>query len=185
MKKFISFLLVFAMLSTTSSTVFAANTVYLESLSNAGYAFDSNDLEQLEHALNIIMETPDEFLVNASTAEIRQYFLSKGIDFKTYDQLTLESDSYSTQGFWDATKCAAAIALLIGGTVFVGAKLVKVKNYVKAIGGVKNAASALIAFSKAGSKIPDNVKKDVGEAIMGLASEILGIADVQDYCFGG
>ncbi|QAT50246.1 hypothetical protein EQM14_10990 [Caproiciproducens sp. NJN-50] len=144
-----------------------------------------SDLQYLETAFSILMEAPDEFLKTASDTEIRDYFKLKGLEFKTQKELMVSSNEITTQDFWDGAKCAAAITVVIGGTVFAGAKLLKIRKYVKAIGGVKKAAAALIAYAKAGNAIPPNVKADVGKSIQKLAEEVLGIATIQEYCFGG
>lgn len=70
-------------------------------------------------------------------------------------------------GVWDATKCAASIAV-----VFVpGAQAYKA---IKALGGVKNTVKLLAGASNASDWL------EIGGW---AAAEILGIAGVQEYCF--
>lgn len=79
---------------------------------------------------------------------------------------------------WQVTKCAAAITWLIGSTVFAAAKILRIKKYIAALGGIKSAATLLMGATTAAERLEIG-----GSALMNLASEILGIAAVQDNCF--
>ena len=79
---------------------------------------------------------------------------------------------------WQVTKCAAAITWVIGSTVFAAAKILRIKKYIAALGGIKSAATLLIVATTAAERLEIG-----GSALMNLASEILGIAAVQDNCF--
>ena len=79
---------------------------------------------------------------------------------------------------WQVTKCAAAITLVIGSTVFAAAKILRIKKYIAALGGIKSAATLLMGATTAAERLEIG-----GSALMNLASEILGIAAVQDNCF--
>lgn len=79
---------------------------------------------------------------------------------------------------WQVTKCVAAITWVIGSSVFAAAKILKIKKYIAALGGIKSAATLLMGATTAAERL-----KVGGNALMNLASEILGIAAVQDNCF--
>ena len=79
---------------------------------------------------------------------------------------------------WQVTKCAAAITWVIGSTVFAAAKILRIKKYIAALGGIKSAATLLMGATTAAERLEIG-----GSALMNLASEILGIAAVQDNCF--
>jgi len=79
---------------------------------------------------------------------------------------------------WQVTKCAAAITWVIGSTVFAAAKILRIKKYIATLGGIKSAATLLMGATTAAERLEIG-----GSALMNLASEILGIAAVQDNCF--
>lgn len=79
---------------------------------------------------------------------------------------------------WQVTKCVAAITWVIGSTVFAAAKILRIKKYIAALGGIKSAATLLMGATTAAERLEIG-----GSALMNLASEILGIAAVQDNCF--
>lgn len=79
---------------------------------------------------------------------------------------------------WQVTRCVAAITWVIGSTVFAGAKILRIKKYIAALGGLKSAATLIMGATTAAERF-----KVGGSALMNLASEILGIAAVQDNCF--
>ena len=105
--------------------------------------------------------------------EIENDSLIQVINFKSTDKFPIVADPSA----WQITKCAASIVWLIGSTVFVGAKLLKIKRYIKALGGVKTAAQLLMTATTTEEKL-----KVGGSALVKLAEEILGIAAVQENC---
>lgn len=79
---------------------------------------------------------------------------------------------------WQVTKCAGSLAWALGSTVFAGAKLLKIKKYIKALGGVKEAAALLVGATTWAEKMEAG-----GSALVNLAAEISGVKDVQENCF--
>ena len=51
---------------------------------------------------------------------------------------------------WKIAKCAAAIGLIVAGTVIAAAKVAKVVKYIKTLGGVKKAAKLVVLAYAAG-----------------------------------
>lgn len=79
---------------------------------------------------------------------------------------------------WQITKCVGSITWAIGSGVFSVAKIFKIKKYVAALGGVKEAAAALMGVSTTG------VEKGTafGSALMQLGSAVLGITAIKENC---
>lgn len=97
--------------------------------------------------------------------------------------------SAMADGWWGAATCAAAIAMAIAGGVVPIAKVVKIKQLIKAVGGVgklaKKIAQTFQKVRKGGMKIEQAVQdvfKDLGSAAAGIAAEILGIQAIIDSC---
>lgn len=80
--------------------------------------------------------------------------------------------------WWKVSKCAAAIVLAVGTAIVPVAKATKIKRYIKELGGVKEAAKVIIGATSMAEKGAAFKK-----AAKGLATEVLGIAEIQDQCF--
>lgn len=76
-------------------------------------------------------------------------------------------------------KCAGSIALALGSGLFLGAKLIKIKKYIKIIGGVKKTAKLLVT---AGATWEARMNAG-GYALVALAAELTGIGDIAENCF--
>lgn len=79
---------------------------------------------------------------------------------------------------WKVVKCVAAITWLVGSSVFAAAKIVKIKKYIKALGGIKATAELIVG----GALTTAEAGTAIGNALLGLASEILGIDAIEDNC---
>ena len=125
----------------------------------------------IEEIFRIIETTPDNELENMSEEQLINYFNTKieKIEFRAE-----ESKNFITPyGWWENTKCGAAIVAVFGGTVFAGAKLLKLKKYIKALGGVKEAAYLYFYYGQ----LPKEGAKN-------LAEMILGIDTIKSQCGG-
>jgi len=78
---------------------------------------------------------------------------------------------------WEITKCVGATSWAIGSGVFGAAKLLKVKKYIAALGGIRTAASLLISATTAAERLEAG-----GTALLNLASLILGIDEIKEDC---
>ena len=67
---------------------------------------------------------------------------------------------------------------LVTSSVFVAAKIVKIKKYIKALGGIKATAEFIVG----GTLTTAEAGTAIGNALLGLASETLGIAALEDNC---
>lgn len=79
---------------------------------------------------------------------------------------------------WQITKCAGSIAWALGSGIFAGAKLLKIKKYIKALGGVREAAALLLGATTWAEKMEAG-----GSALVNLAAEISGVKDIKENCF--
>jgi len=78
---------------------------------------------------------------------------------------------------WKITKCVLAITWVVGTTVFVAAKITKVKAAIKGLGGIKEAAKLLVGATSRTEKL-----QALGSAGASAASYFLGIDTIQDDC---
>ncbi|KAK4149795.1 hypothetical protein C8A00DRAFT_37612 [Chaetomidium leptoderma] len=79
---------------------------------------------------------------------------------------------------WKITKCVAAIVQLIGTTAVPAAKLLRIKKYIKALGGAKQAVKLMLGATSKAEKL-----RVGGKALVNLAAELLGISTVKKNCF--
>jgi len=79
---------------------------------------------------------------------------------------------------WEITKCVGAITWAIGSGVFAAAKLLKVKKYIAALGGIRTAASLLMSATTAEERLEAG-----GTSLLNLASLILGIDEIKEDCY--
>ena len=140
-------------------------------------------LENLEKVLSIINSIPEALLLNGTEDEIEHYLTKQGIYFfESYEEaqqfLHLQTEGAETRGIWEGIKCAGAIAAFIGGA---GATIKGVQALVKAAGGVKALASALMVFMRTGKK-PEWITKTpyFSEAFSSLGVAILSITGLDE-----
>jgi hypothetical protein len=79
---------------------------------------------------------------------------------------------------WKIAKCVAAIVQLLATTAIPAAKLLRIKKYIKALGGTKQAVKLLLGATTKAEKL-----KVGGQALVALAAELLGISTVKNNCF--
>lgn len=127
--------------------------------------------------------------------EVRANSLVQIVDFNENTAFPVVADPTA----WQVTKCAGAIAWVIGSTVFAVAKIAKIKKYIKALGGVKKSASKLISVIKKAQKIAKKNKtstinvlrkkkyskklwKGVSSTLVNFGSAVLGVDAVFEKC---
>jgi len=137
----------------------------------AGNTFKDLSEESILLILEAVDEMPQEMLDRGDQAEIDEYMLSKGINLKFDGETGFRS-------FWG---CVGAVTWAVGTTAIGIGMLAKVKNFVAAAGGVKAAATALMAIAKSGAS-SENLSK-FGAALVETGAVILGIKQIQDECF--
>lgn len=91
-------------------------------------------------------------------------------------------------GLWDAAKCVSAIAVAIGGVAIPAAKVLKIKQLIKAVGGVGKLvqkiteAFKLIRKGKSVSAAVKEIFSAFGSTVIGIAAEVLGIDAIITNC---
>ncbi|KAJ4298334.1 hypothetical protein N0V88_003360 [Collariella sp. IMI 366227] len=80
--------------------------------------------------------------------------------------------------WWKIAQRVAAIVQLLGTTAIPAAKLLRIKKYIKALGGTKQAVKLLLGAASKAEKL-----KAGGQALVALAAELLGISTVKNNCF--
>ena len=81
---------------------------------------------------------------------------------------------------WKIAKCAAAIGLIVAGTVIAAAKVAKVVKYIKTLGGVKKAAKLVVLAYAAGDA--KKYARHIGGSFKNLCEIILGIDTIKSQC---
>ncbi len=105
--------------------------------------------------------------------EVSGNTLTQVVDFSEDSVFPIIADPSA----WQITKCAGAISWAVGSTVFAGTKLLKVKKYIKALGGIRTTAKLLIGATTTAEKF-----KAGGSALVNLASIIFGIDSIKNNC---
>ncbi|MGX7348337.1 hypothetical protein [Aerococcus vaginalis] len=123
-----------------------------------------------------IDEMPQDMLDEGDQAEIDAYMLSKEIDLHFVNESQLRS-------FWG---CVDAVTWAVGTTAVGVGMLAKIKKFVSDAGGIKAAATALMAIARNGFSA-ENISK-FGAALVETSSVIsssviLGIKEIKGECF--
>ncbi|MGK5642141.1 hypothetical protein ACSNOK_28070 [Streptomyces sp. URMC 126] len=133
----------------------------------AAEELDTPDGQRLLAALTVIDEMPDDVARRGDDA-VRAYLA---------DRLPTGPDGVVAFGWWQTTKCVAAITAAVAGGAVPVAKVLKLKAFISKAGGVKKAAYLLIRVAKGEEKI-----SELGATLGGLASAILGIDQIKKQC---
>jgi hypothetical protein len=119
---------------------------------------------ELESALGLLAEIPDEVLI-AGDAALAAWMNA------THPELAKTARA-------DVVGCVGAIAILIASTAFPAAKILKIKSLIGALGGVTKAVQLFWGASFKWEKI-----RALGGAAAALGAELLGISAVKQKCF--
>ena len=159
LKKNIAKLLVVSMLAgaITPASAFAAEkdiSVCQGLVTESGYQFTQEDVESIIPALETIEQIPDELLETGTHEEISQFCREHGTALNIYNDNIGETEYVVVSSFGkkDAGKCALAIGQLIVTVGLPATKIVKIKKYIKALGGVWEAAKLLAGATTASEK---------------------------------
>lgn len=142
--------------------------------------------ESIERTFGIINEIPDEVLQKGDD-ETHKWLIKHGHrggpkpSFTRRDiVLSSRLDSVqelATRGIFSKIRCAGAIAAFIASNAIAAAKILRIKRYIEALGGVGEAAELLLKTSNNYERL-----KEGGEALALLAGEILGVPLVAKNC---
>lgn len=87
--------------------------------------------------------------------------------------------------FLQVTKCAAAITVAVGSTIFAAAKILKIRKIIRAAGGVRAAAARVIKSYRARGSFSAKARAgfaDLGSAAVAAAVVVLDIDTIQANC---
>ncbi|KAK4169787.1 hypothetical protein QBC43DRAFT_283346 [Cladorrhinum sp. PSN259] len=143
----------------------------------------------LDYLFGEIEAIPDEVLEKGDEA-LHEWLVANG-DRAPDEKLkrdTLDSDESlsifergelaARASIWKIAKCVAAIVQLLATTAVPAAKLLRIKKYIKALGGTKEAVKLLLGATTKAEKL-----KAGGEILVNLSAELLGISSVKNNCF--
>lgn len=83
---------------------------------------------------------------------------------------------------WQIGMCIANIAAFIAGYAFPISKIMKAKQYIKALGGIKTAATLLIKYSSITAIERAAIGKATKAALGGLFMTFIGVDGIRGYC---
>lgn len=141
----------------------------------------------LEFMFNAIYNIPDDVIDEGDEA-MNKWFVDN--DYRTADASLMEDtddgavaardieEALDPRGFWEVTKCVGSIMWAIGSTAIPVAKIARIKKYIEALGGVKEAVKLMLGATSKAEKL-----KAGGQALVNLSAELLGIAAVKTNCF--
>lgn len=141
----------------------------------------------LERTLGIIHEIPDEVLEKGDD-ETHKWLVKHGYRGGPKPSSLTRRDivpnrrlgnvqELATRGIFDVLRCVGAIAAFIASNAIGAAKLIRIKKYIEALGGVKESAELLLKASNNLERL-----REGGEALALLAGEILGVPLITNNC---
>ncbi|MFJ8478414.1 hypothetical protein [Kitasatospora sp. NPDC094011] len=128
-----------------------------------GLRADSEEVADLAKLLRVIQDMPDAVLARGD-ASVAAY-------------LAEQLPNPTARGWWETTKCVAAIGVAVASAAVPAAKVLKLKAFIKEAGSVKEAAFLLIRVAKGEEQL-----SELGGTLGALAGEILGIDTIRKNC---
>lgn len=127
-------------------------------------------LNELEKVFSVIEEIPDEVLEEGDDAT-NEWMTEHGY------RSTPEKRDLEERQLVEIAKCAAAIAAFIASNAIGAAKLLRIKKYIAALGGIRKSAELLLKASTNAERLQQG-----GEFLALLAGEILGFSLISNNC---
>jgi hypothetical protein len=127
-----------------------------------------------------IAVTPAPWAVDATGANVPTHYEVRG---NTLVQVVDHLDADYAYGivvdpeWFDVAKCVAAIAWVLGSSIFAVAKITKIRGAISALGGIKEAAKLLVGATSWREKM-----STLGSAGAGAAGYFLGIDTIANNC---
>ena len=106
---------------------------------------DHTILGELEKVFATLEEIPDEVLEEGDD-ETDKWMVEHGYR-PAHDKREVLNRDLEDRQFWDVAKCAGAIAAFIASNALAAAKLLRIKQYIAALGGVRKSAELLLKAS--------------------------------------
>ncbi|GAB1312528.1 hypothetical protein MFIFM68171_02738 [Madurella fahalii] len=138
---------------------------------------DFEDVDDVEEVYEDADETDGASIVERSEEVVED--VSEGDESEFEGLSILERGEIAARAsIWKITKCVAAIVQLLATTAVPAAKLLRIKKYIKALGGTKEAVKLLLGATTRAEKL-----RVGGEILVNLSAELLGISTVKTHCF--
>ncbi|MDQ0719787.1 hypothetical protein QF049_001048 [Paenibacillus sp. W4I10] len=162
---------------------------------NVTYQFSQTEFAELEKALYLIEAIPDEVIEKGAQAT------AKWLSAYTGDKYITDGDKFynlskdDTVGTLGVIGCTSAVGLAIAENLFAFAKIAKIKDVIKAGGGVTKFIGNLVpAFKVAKNEWGYSVSeaigyavkfaaKDAGPELISAAIGFFSIGDIYSACF--
>ncbi|MEW5323810.1 hypothetical protein V2J23_17335 [Geobacillus thermoleovorans] len=145
-----------------------------------GEEFDTGEVFIVDSDNKIQSVFAPAWAKDANGNPVPTHFIIKGndiiqvVDFNENTAFPIVADP----NWMKIAKCSAALAGFVGFNLFAAAKVIKIKRYIKELGGVAEAAKLLVEATTWEEKL-----RVGGQALVGLAGELTGITGVYEACF--
>ncbi|KAK3695710.1 hypothetical protein B0T22DRAFT_478339 [Podospora appendiculata] len=153
----------------------------------ANYNFTNEFDFPLGHLFAQIESIPDDVL-EAGDEALHKWLVTNGLrepdaplkrdETSATDSLLARAVLEARVSVWKIAKCLAAIVQLLATTAVPAAKLLRIKKYLEALGGAREAVELLLKATTQAEKL-----RLGGEVLVNLAAELLGISSVKNNCF--
>lgn len=180
LKQYVAGFLVMVMFVNVAFTnnVFAANNDF-KWIAESGYEFSDKDIESIIPVLEVIDKIPIKLLQTGSQQEIEAFCRQQGVSLTIYNDYVGEKSvklpEYSLNG--NLEKCALALGQLIVTVGIPASKILKIKKYIAALGGAREAAALLVGATTASEKA-----QGILTALGGVLATITGIDGIREHC---
>jgi len=138
--------------------------------------FSEKDVESIMPFFEILEKIPMELLEEGDSSKVNNYFRENGLSVHIYNPEKGEKFRVKRA---NALRCSLAIGQLIVTVGLPISQITKIKKYIAALGGVKQAALLLTGATTASEKLQGTLA-----ALAGILATITGVADIQEHCFG-
>lgn len=146
-----------------------------------GEEYDTREVFVFDKDNNMKYVFDPAWAKDANGESLNSYYKIKGnsliqvVDFNENTAFPVVADP----SWWKIAKCVATVGGVIVGTVFSVAKIAKIKKYIKAIGGVREAVVLMMGATSFAEK-----GKEVMKALGSLCAAILGVDSIIENCPG-
>ena len=148
---------------------------YLGEEYDTGEVFIINENNEIEYIIDAAWAKDGNGNSIPTYYEICDNKLTQVVDFDKNTVFPVVADA----GAWQITKCVAAVSWLIGSTVFAASKITKIKKYIKALGGVREAVMLMMGATSAAEK-----STQIAKTVVSLAEVLLGVDTIINNCPG-
>lgn len=140
------------------------------------------DMQKMTPLLEVIDEIPIDLLENGSSKEINDYMIERNVYTKIYNDNIGETEEDIVEGTKIATranwwKCALSLGQVVVTVGIPASQIVKIKNYIAALGGVKMAAKLLVGATTVSEKLAGTLT-----ALGTILGTLTGVTGVYENC---